>query len=168
MLLLRCTHRQSGRASADALGLHTTKKIADTLSSPSSPKKGTPPAEHCEANETDRGVSPATLWVDNTAVQGPHCVPLAVMILRGNYLTDAGALALCPLVEASATLKEIDLRGNFIDNTARAALKKVGLMLEEKRFLPSANGSSIRWYVNVAVHGVTSGAPLVSYCFLVE
>lgn len=52
-------------------------------------------------------------------------VHLSRLLLRGNKVTDAGALALCSLVEASPTLAEVDLRGNSIGRKGEAALKKV-------------------------------------------
>ncbi|CAM9185733.1 unnamed protein product [Ectocarpus sp. 4 AP-2014] len=51
-------------------------------------------------------------------------VPLRCLLLRGNNLTDAGALALVPLVEASGSLAAIDLRGNRIGTKGELALKK--------------------------------------------
>lgn len=52
-------------------------------------------------------------------------IPLRCLLLRGNNLTDAGALALVPLVEASGSLAAIDLRGNRIGTKGELALKKV-------------------------------------------
>lgn len=52
-------------------------------------------------------------------------MPLRCLLLRGNNLTDAGALALVPLVEASGSLAAIDLRGNRIGTKGELALKKV-------------------------------------------
>lgn len=52
-------------------------------------------------------------------------MPLRCLLLRGNNLTDAGALALVPLVEASGSLSAIDLRGNRIGTKGELALKKV-------------------------------------------
>ncbi|CAM9632649.1 unnamed protein product [Ectocarpus sp. 6 AP-2014] len=51
-------------------------------------------------------------------------MPLRCLLLRGNNLTDAGALALVPLVEASSSLAAIDLRGNRIGTKGELALKK--------------------------------------------
>lgn len=53
-------------------------------------------------------------------------VPLARLMLRGNSITDAGVLALVPLVEASVTLEEVDLRGNAIGTQGQLALHNVG------------------------------------------
>ena len=52
-------------------------------------------------------------------------VPLSRLILSGNCLTDAGASALAPLVQASHSLEEVDLRGNCIGKKGKLALKKV-------------------------------------------
>ncbi|CAB1111236.1 unnamed protein product [Ectocarpus sp. CCAP 1310/34] len=52
-------------------------------------------------------------------------MPLRCLLLRGNNLTDAGAIALVPLVEASCSLAAIDLRGNRIETKGELALKKV-------------------------------------------
>lgn len=57
--------------------------------------------------------------------QATRVVPLSRLILSGNYVTDMGALTLCPLVEASATLAEIDLRDTFIGRKGELVLKKV-------------------------------------------
>lgn len=54
-------------------------------------------------------------------------VPLARLMLRGNNITDAGVLALVPLVEACATLQEVDLRGNAIGAEGTLALHKVNV-----------------------------------------
>lgn len=54
-------------------------------------------------------------------------VPLARLLLRGNNITDAGALALVPLVEGSPHLTELDLRDNAIGANGKLALKKVSL-----------------------------------------
>ncbi|CAM9749611.1 unnamed protein product, partial [Ectocarpus sp. 12 AP-2014] len=51
-------------------------------------------------------------------------MPLRCLLLRGNNLTDAGALALVPLVEASGSLAAIDLRGNRIGTKGELALQK--------------------------------------------
>ncbi|CAM9153012.1 unnamed protein product, partial [Ectocarpus sp. 8 AP-2014] len=51
-------------------------------------------------------------------------MPLRCLLLTGNNLTDAGALALVPLVEASGSLAAIDLRGNRIGTKGELALKK--------------------------------------------
>ncbi|CAM9572880.1 unnamed protein product, partial [Scytosiphon promiscuus] len=55
-------------------------------------------------------------------------VTLTSLLLRGNNVTDAGAVALVPLVETSACLVEVDLRGNAIstkgERTLRKALKR--------------------------------------------
>ncbi|CAM9172713.1 unnamed protein product [Ectocarpus fasciculatus] len=51
-------------------------------------------------------------------------MPLRCLLLRENNLTDAGALALVPLVEASGSLAAIDLRGNRIGTKGELALKK--------------------------------------------
>lgn len=52
-------------------------------------------------------------------------VPLSRLLLRGNHVTDMGAFSLCPLVEASMTLIEIDLRDTSIGKRGQLALKKV-------------------------------------------
>lgn len=52
-------------------------------------------------------------------------VPLARLLLRGNNITDAGALALIPLVRESPHVTELDLRDNAIGNNGKLALKKV-------------------------------------------
>lgn len=107
------------------MGRNPTKKNLNPLPPPTSPKEGTS-AEYCEGNNTTNRESSASTFLDTDDVrEHPKFVLLSVMVLRGNSLTDAGALALCPLVEASVTLKEIDLRDNLIGNTARMALKKV-------------------------------------------
>lgn len=125
MLLPRCTQRKVRRTSPDKQGLHPTKKTPNSLSPPRSSKKGTP-AEDCKGNSTTSGDAPASSFLDtDDDRKRSDFVPLSVLILRGNSLTDAGALLLCPLVEASATLKEVDLRDNLISDTAQGALKKV-------------------------------------------
>lgn len=125
MLLLWCPHGQVRRTSADEMGRNPTKRIMNPLSPPTSPKKGTS-AEYCKGNRsTKSNASASTFVITDDVREHPNFVPLSVMVLRGNSLTDAGVLALCPLVEASATLKEIDLRDNLIGTTAQVALKKV-------------------------------------------
>lgn len=52
-------------------------------------------------------------------------VPLARLLLRGNDVSDSGALALAPLVKESPHLTAIDLRDNAIGSNGKLALKKV-------------------------------------------
>lgn len=52
-------------------------------------------------------------------------VPLGRLLLRGNNITDAGALALVPLLEESPHVTELDLRDNAIGKNGKMALKKV-------------------------------------------
>lgn len=52
-------------------------------------------------------------------------VPLARLLLRGNNITDAGALLLVPLVKGSPHMSELDLRDNAIGASGKEALKKV-------------------------------------------
>lgn len=52
-------------------------------------------------------------------------VLLTRLLLRGNSITDAGALALVPLVKESPHLTELDLRDNAIGANGKLALKKV-------------------------------------------
>jgi len=52
-------------------------------------------------------------------------VPLARLLLRGNDVSDSGALALAPLVRESPQLTTIDLRDNAIGSNGKLALKKV-------------------------------------------
>lgn len=55
-------------------------------------------------------------------------VPLARLLLRGNNITDAGAMALVPLVEGSPHVVELDLRDNAIGANGKLALKKVTVL----------------------------------------
>lgn len=52
-------------------------------------------------------------------------VPLARLLLRGNNVSDTGALALARLVKESPHLKTIDLRDNAIGAKGKLALQKV-------------------------------------------
>lgn len=52
-------------------------------------------------------------------------VPLGRLLLRGNNITDAGALALVPLLKESPHVTELDLRDNAIGKNGKMALKKV-------------------------------------------
>lgn len=52
-------------------------------------------------------------------------MPLARLLLRGNNISDAGALALVSLVKESPHLTELDLRDNAIGEKGKLALKKV-------------------------------------------
>ncbi|CAM9583693.1 unnamed protein product [Sphacelaria rigidula] len=54
-------------------------------------------------------------------------MPLLRLILRGNQLSDSGAFALCPLVQSSISLSDLDLSGNYIGRKGALALQKVRL-----------------------------------------
>lgn len=122
MLLRRCTHPPKAKP-ADWNAPHNGTKTAG--STPSPPKS--PEDARLSGRQRDEGVTDgnAILLPADDGHRRRVVVPLSRLILRGNCVTDAGAVALAPLVQASHSLVEVDLRGNSIGKKGKLALKKV-------------------------------------------
>lgn len=122
VLLRRCTHQPKAKPT----DWNAPRKGAKTSGSIPSPPKS-PEEVRLPEGQRNEGVT------DGNAILSPAgdghrrrtIVPLSRLILRGNCLTDAGAVALAPLVRASHSLMEVDLKGNSIGKKGKLALKKV-------------------------------------------
>lgn len=160
MLLRRCTHQPKANPARGNASDKSTK-TAGAIPSPSrSPEEARLPE-----GQQDEGVDDgrATLFSARGGNQRRAIVPLSSLILRGNCVTDAGAVALAPLVEASHSLVEVDLRGNSIGKKGKLALKKVMacFTLNNKCTISSTSSSSPTRQQNNHTYGVHLLAKLV-------
>lgn len=89
-------------------------------------------------NKDNDEVSSTNPLAASNPASGCVLKPLARLELRRNSITDAGALTLCALVEASVTLTHIDLRGNAIGQRGATALQKVMLQMAQRGVLQYA------------------------------
>lgn len=127
MLLQRCTHQPKTEPAKKGNARYKGTTCTTTGSIPSPPKS---PEEIGAAakRQRDEGVNSrgaTLLFPAGDDVRSRAIVPLSRLILSWNYVTDAGAAALAPLVQASHSLVEVDLRGNSIGKKGKLALKKV-------------------------------------------
>ena len=123
MLLRGCTHQPKitpAKGNARDKGTNTAGSIQ---SPPKSPEEAGAAERQLDKGLDDRRAT--LLFPAGGEDRRRVIVPLSRLILRGNCLTNAGAVALAPLVQASHSLVEIDLRSNSIGKKGKLTLKKV-------------------------------------------